>query len=51
MTALALALNKIEFSWSKQLTPLFAIDSLNLPQGKTLFIGGPVVVVSPVCSV
>ena len=41
MTALALALNKIEFSWSKQLTPLFAIESLNLPQGKTLFIGGP----------
>jgi putative ABC transport system ATP-binding protein len=41
MTALALALHKIQFSWSKQLTPLFAIDSLNLPQGKTLFIGGP----------
>jgi putative ABC transport system ATP-binding protein len=41
MTALALALHNIQFSWSKQLTPLFAIDSLNLPQGKTLFIGGP----------
>jgi putative ABC transport system ATP-binding protein len=41
MTALALALNDIQFSWSKQLTPLFEIDSLNLPQGKTLFIGGP----------
>lgn len=41
MTALALALNDIQFSWPKQLTPLFAIDSLNLPQGQTLFIGGP----------
>ena len=41
MTALALALHNIQFSWSKQLTPLFEIDSLNLPQGKTLFIGGP----------
>ena len=41
MTALALALNDIQFSWPKQLTPLFEIDSLNLPQGQTLFIGGP----------
>jgi putative ABC transport system ATP-binding protein len=41
MTALALAINDIQFSWPKQLTALFAIDSLNLPQGKTLFIGGP----------
>ena len=41
MTALALAINDRQFSWPKQLTALFAIDSLNLPQGKTLFIGGP----------
>ena len=41
MTALALVLHNIQFSWPKQLTPLFEIDSLNLPQGQTLFIGGP----------
>lgn len=41
MTVSALELSNIEFSWSKQLAPLFSIESLFLQQGQTLFIGGP----------
>ena len=41
MTVAALELLRIEFSWSTQAKPLFAIPELTLAQGQTLFIGGP----------
>ncbi len=41
MTAFAIELSNIEFSWPGQGHPLFQIESLQLQLGQSMFIGGP----------